>query len=126
LVPRAALPMLLAFHSILPDYVRARRRICGPCWDRTSDHLPRYISGESGAPILSFNSPRLCTRQGKNLWALLGSNQRPPAPINIGGVRCSYLSFNSPRPCTRQRKNLWALLGSNQPPSDYESGALTD
>src|SRR5690606_19896959 len=39
---------------------------------------------------LSFNSPRPCTHQGKNLWALLGSNQRPPAPINIGGVRCSY------------------------------------
>src|SRR5690606_15044995 len=26
-------------------------------------------------------------------WALLGSNQPPPAPINIGGVRCSYLSL---------------------------------
>src|SRR5690606_40539348 len=26
-------------------------------------------------------------------WALLGSNQPPPAPINIGGITCSYLSL---------------------------------
>src|SRR5690606_39523951 len=42
----------------------------------------------------------------ETLCALMGSNQPPPAPINIGGVRCSYLSLNSPRVCTRQGKRI--------------------